>query len=177
MPVACLRRLSPCVAVLGLIALTFAPPTTAQPAVPAPPPETSSSVATSPDRAADRAADRDAVHQAALDYVMALYDADPSRVDRSVHPELTKYGYWHNGTEYRGRAMTFDQLKDLARTWNADEERLDPDTADKDVIVYDVLDKTASAKIVADWGIDYMHLAKVDGSWKIRNILWQSVQE
>lgn len=177
MPVARLRRRTPCVAVLGLIALTFAPPTTAQPAVPAPSPETSSSVATSPDRAADRAADRDAVHQAALDYVMALYDADPSRVDRSVHPELTKYGYWHNGTEYRGRAMTFDQLRELATTWNADEQRLDPDTAAKDIIVFDVLDKTASAKIVADWGIDYMHLAKVDGTWKIRNILWQSVQE
>jgi len=117
------------------------------------------------------------VHQAALDYVMALYDADPSRVDQSVHPELTKYGYWHNGTEYRGRAMTFDQLRALATTWNADEQRLDPDTAAKDIIVFDVLDKTASAKIVADWGIDYMHLAKVDGIWKIRNILWQSVQD
>lgn len=169
----CLLRFGVPLAALGLIALTFAPPTAAQPAAPAPSPEPSSSVAISPDRAADRAA----VRQAARDYVMALYDADPSRVDRSVHPELTKYGYWHNGTEYRGGAMTFDQLRELATTWNAGEQRLDPDTAAKEIVVFDVLDKTASAKIVADWGIDYMHLAKVDGTWKIRNILWQSVQE
>jgi hypothetical protein len=43
----------------------------------------------------------------------------------------------------------------------------------KEVVVLDVLDKTASAKLVADWGVDYMHLAKVDGRWMIKNILWQ----
>jgi Putative lumazine-binding len=37
-----------------------------------------------------------------------------------------------------------------------------------------VLDKTAAAKIVAFWGIDYMQLAKYDGQWKIVNILWQA---
>jgi hypothetical protein len=42
------------------------------------------------------------------------------------------------------------------------------------VIILDILDKTASAKLVADWGIDYMHLAKLDGKWMIKNILWQS---
>lgn len=47
-------------------------------------------------------------------------------------------------------------------------------TAVKEVIVFDILDKTASAKLVADWGIDYMQLAKVDGRWMIKNILWQS---
>jgi hypothetical protein len=27
--------------------------------------------------------------------------------------------------------------------------------------------------VTALWGIDYMHLAKYDGKWKIVNILWQ----
>jgi hypothetical protein len=40
--------------------------------------------------------------------------------------------------------------------------------------VLDVLDQTASAKIVAMWGIDYMHLAKYDGRWQIINIVWQA---
>jgi hypothetical protein len=30
------------------------------------------------------------------------------------------------------------------------------------------------AKITAQWGIDYMQLAKFDGQWKILNIVWQS---
>lgn len=39
--------------------------------------------------------------------------------------------------------------------------------------MFDVLDQTASAKLTAMWGVDYFHLAKYDGQWKIVNILWQ----
>ena len=39
--------------------------------------------------------------------------------------------------------------------------------------MYDVLNQTAAAKLTAMWGVDYMHLAKYDGKWKIVNILWQ----
>jgi len=42
------------------------------------------------------------------------------------------------------------------------------------VTVLDALDQTASAKLVADWGVDYLHLARYDGRWKIVNVLWQS---
>jgi hypothetical protein len=123
---------------------------------------------------AQAAEDRAAVRQAALDYVEALYEADTVRVVRSVHPALTKYGYYRADGTYRGGAMTYDELKQLAARWNRDHRRVDPATAVKEIIVFDVLDKTASAKVVAHWGVDYMHLAKVDGRWMIRNILWQS---
>ena len=36
-----------------------------------------------------------------------------------------------------------------------------------------MLDQTASIKLVAEWGVDYMHLAKFDGKWMIVNMLWQ----
>ena len=38
----------------------------------------------------------------------------------------------------------------------------------------DVLDQTAAAKIVAMWGLDYMHLAKYNGRWQIIHIVWQA---
>jgi len=34
--------------------------------------------------------------------------------------------------------------------------------------------EAATVKLVAVWGIDYMHLAKFDGKWMIVNIIWQS---
>ena len=123
---------------------------------------------------AQSAADRAGVRQAATDYVEALYQVDSMRVVRSVHLELVKYGYYTRDGIYRGTPMTYTELKQLAANWNKDQRRVDPDTATKEVVVLDVMDKTASAKIVAHWGIDYMHLAKVDGSWMIRQILWQS---
>ncbi len=42
------------------------------------------------------------------------------------------------------------------------------------VVVLDLLDQTASAKLTASWGIDHMQLGKVDGKWKIRHVMWQS---
>ena len=123
---------------------------------------------------AQTAADKEAVRQAALDYVEGLYQVDTSRIERSVHKNLTKRGFWREPSEatYRPESvMTFDQLMKLTASWNKDGKR---DTSIKQVEVLDVLDQTASAKVVAMWGIDYMHLAKYDGRWQIINIVWQA---
>ena len=119
------------------------------------------------------AADKAAVQQAALDYVEGIYLTDTARIERSVHPQLTKRGFWRDAaTAPWGpqQTMTYDQLITLTKTWNADKKR---DTTIKKVDVYDVLDQTATAKVTAMWGIDYLHLAKYDGKWQIINILWQ----
>ena len=119
-------------------------------------------------------ADKEAVRAAAMDYIEALYQAQPDRIARSVHPKLTKLGFSkkQGASEYSEAPMTYDQLFNLAGSWNKDGKRPTA-TAPKEVVVYEVLDQTASAKITALWGIDYMHLAKYDGKWKIINILWQ----
>ncbi|MBC7790917.1 MAG: nuclear transport factor 2 family protein, partial [Anaerolineae bacterium] len=39
---------------------------------------------------------------------------------------------------------------------------------------FDVLDQTASAKLTAWWGTDYLLLGKYDGKWMISHVLWQS---
>lgn len=119
-------------------------------------------------------ADRIAVRQAALDYVEALYEADTTRIVRSVDPALVKYGYVRRSGTYRGTAMSYDQLLALTHRWNRDGERVDPETAVKAVEVFDILDRTAAAKVTAHWGSDYLHLVKDDGRWLIRQILWQT---
>ena len=126
------------------------------------------------DASAQTASDKDAVRQAALDYVEGIYTVDTSRIERSVHKNLTKRGFWREPADsaYRPESvMTFDQLMKLTAAWNKDGKR---DTSIKEIVVLDVLDQTASAKIVAMWGIDYMHLAKYDGRWQIINIVWQA---
>jgi len=125
-------------------------------------------------QASSAAADRTAVQQAALDYIEGLYEADPARIERSVHPQLTKRGFWRDSATAPWGAqetMTYEQLVALSKTWNAKKNR---DTTIKKVDVFDVADQTASAKVTAMWGIDYLQLAKYDGRWKIINILWQA---
>ena len=120
-------------------------------------------------------ADREAVRAAVLDYVEALYQIDPSRIERSVHPDLAKRGFCctENAPAYRDLRMTYEELRTLAGRWNRDGQA-DPGTAVKEIVVFDVLDQTATAKLTAQWGVDYLHLAKYDGRWKIINVLWQS---
>lgn len=125
--------------------------------------------------AAQATDDREAVRLAVLDYVEGVYNVDPSRIERSVHPDLAKRGFWDDKTKPGGYAtgqMSYLQLIEVAKTWNKN-DRLKKD-APKEITVFEVLDQTASAKLTAQWGIDYFHLAKYEGKWKIINVLWQS---
>ena len=128
-----------------------------------------------PVAAQDANADREAVRQAVLDYVEGIYNVQPERIERSVSPNLAKLGFYRPPTEtaYRpGRSMAFQQLVEIAKSFNK-EGKLRKD-APKDIEIYDVMDQTATVKLTAEWGIDYMHLAKMDGKWMIINVLWQS---
>lgn len=118
-------------------------------------------------------ADREAVRQAVLDYVEGLYEVAPERIERSVHPDLAKVGWVYRKEAWSDPIpMTFERLVKIAGEYNK-EGRL-PADAPKEIVVFEILDKTASVKLTAQWGIDYMHLVKIDGKWWIRNVLWQT---
>ncbi|WP_017730859.1 nuclear transport factor 2 family protein [Nafulsella turpanensis] len=120
--------------------------------------------------------EHDLVKEAILDYVEGVYTMDTSRIYRSVHPSLVKRGSWFDrqkGEYVPLQEMTFQQLVNLTKHWNKDGKRANGESMRK-IEVYDVQDKTATAKLTAVWGTDYFHLAKQDGKWYIMNVLWQS---
>ena len=127
--------------------------------------------ATAPSRSSD---EREMVRQAVLDYVEGVYQVEPARIERSVHPDLSKHGYWREkGKEgYTTGKMSYSALVEVAKTWNKSGKL--PKDAPKEITIFDVQDQTASAKLVAAWGTDYFHLAKYNGKWMIVNVLWQS---
>jgi hypothetical protein len=118
--------------------------------------------------------EREAVKQAVLDYVEGVYEVKPERIERSVHPDLAKRGFFIKKGEsvYSPHVMTYQELVDLAKNYNKNGRV--PKDAPKEIVIFDVSDQTATIKLTAVWGIDYMHLAKYDGKWKIINVLWQS---
>lgn len=117
--------------------------------------------------------DYEAVRQAVLDYVEGVYEADTTRIERSVHPVLAKRGFFVSDHEVTESIMTFAQFIEHTKTYNRDGQfSLD---ASKEILIYEVLDHTASVKLVAAWGIDYMHLAKYGDKWMIVHVLWQSL--
>lgn len=130
---------------------------------------TKSDAASDPDRAAIRAA--------VEDYVLAIYEAAPERIERSVAPNLAKVGYYRDEEtgEYARMPMTRDELIALAG-WYKDSGNLSADPR-QEIEVVDVLENVATAKLVADWGVDFMQLTKTDGEWHIVHIVWNSHPE
>jgi hypothetical protein len=120
---------------------------------------------------AQSADDRKAVEKAILNYVEAFYEADTSKAYASVAPYIAKRGYYTQNGEPREATMSFAQLVSLSKQWKQT-QNITANTPKK-ITVFEVLDKTASAKVEAKWGIDYFHLGKVNGKWMIINVLWQ----
>jgi hypothetical protein len=101
---------------------------------------------------------------------------DSTKIIKSVDTTLRKVGYWYNPDKKQyvnNLEMTHQQLVRLAAHWNSDYDQVD-ETSPKEIEIFDVNSKTASAKLTAEWGIDLFHLAKVDHQWKIVNVIWQS---
>ena len=118
--------------------------------------------------------DREAVRRAALDYVEGFYEGDSTKLARSVRPEVYKYGFFkaRDSTRYAGMQMTWQGFFNYARSVKAN-NRQAPPTAPKEIQLYDVQDQTASAKLTASWGTDYLLLGKYDGKWMISHVMWQ----
>jgi hypothetical protein len=123
--------------------------------------------------------DKELVYAAIEDYVEALYKVQPERIQKSVHPNLTKKGFWKGDgkeTYSTEMTMTHQQLYDLAAKWNAKGDAITKDSP-KLIEIYDVQDQTATGKLTAEWGTDYFQLAKYEGKWLIVNIMWQGPRQ
>ena len=115
------------------------------------------------------------VESAVMDYVDAFYFGDSTKILRSISPDVIKHGYYRkrDETNYRLDTMSFREMLDYVEGVR---KRNNPnaDKLAKKVEVFDQLDKTASAKVTAWWGTDYILLAKVNDKWMITHVLWQS---
>lgn len=120
-------------------------------------------------------ADRDGVRRAALDYLEGFYEGDTAKLVRSVRPDVDKRGYskGQNATAYSEDRMTWPEFLSYANSVKARNRPPNPGWP-KEVLLLDVLDQTAVAKVTAWWGTDYLLMAKFDGRWMITQVIWQS---
>jgi hypothetical protein len=119
-------------------------------------------------------ADSLAIQQAALDYIESQQVPNPSQMERALHPRMVKRTFWTDKETNKDyvRETTTESMVILAQNYNKKGDKF-PANPKKEVKLLDVSDKTASVKLIADEWIDYMHLVKLNGQWKIINVLWQ----
>ena len=123
--------------------------------------------------AGQSAADSTAIVNAALDYIQGYYSGDAERMERALHPDLAKRIVRTNPNNNRSAldqmsAMTLVQITTMmAQRPVPEDQRRD------EVWILDIFEDVASVRVDATQWMDYLHLAKWNGEWKIVNVLWQ----
>ncbi|WP_316848445.1 nuclear transport factor 2 family protein [Pedobacter psychrodurus] len=114
------------------------------------------------------------IKQAALNYIEAQHNPNPKQMEQALHPRMVKRTFWKDkatGKDYVRETST-ESMVILAESYNKKNDKF-PAVPKKEIKFLDVSDKTASVKLIADEWIDYMHIVKLNGVWKIINVLWQ----
>jgi len=129
-------------------------------------------IAAAPPARAQSAADSAGIRAAALDYIEGWYAGNGDRMARALHPELAKrIMYSDTSGNSWIRDMGATELVRGARSGGG--SRTPPAEQRKDVHILDVFQNTASVRVDAATWVDYLHLVKWRGEWKIINVLWE----
>jgi len=116
-------------------------------------------------------ADKAALKQVALDYVDGFYSSSVERLEKALHPNLQKVTLHKlpNGKamlDFNGVACN---LKEYAAAGlggkPAGERKIE-------VSILDVYGDIATIRIDSADFLDYVHAVRIDGQWKIINVLW-----
>src|SRR5688500_7673636 len=122
------------------------------------------------------AVDSARIRAAALDYVDGWYTGDAARMERAVHADLAKR-IWRPDPERGGNRMENQTAMTLVQGTRRGWGRETPEPLRRrEVEILEIFGNAASARArMTDW-IDLMHLARVNGEWKIVNVLWELSQ-
>jgi len=123
---------------------------------------------------AQTAADSAAVRAAALDYIDGWYAADGARMQRALHPELAKRNVSTDPRSGRSRLIQMSALTLINGTRGGGGSDIPAAQRTSDVRILDIYNGAASVRVRAATWIDYMHLARWNGEWKIVNVLWEN---
>jgi len=113
------------------------------------------------------------IRAAALDYVDGWYTGDAARMERAVHPDLAKR-IWRPDPERGANRMENQTAMTLVQGTRRGWGRETPEAERRrEIEILEIFGNAASVRArMTDW-IDLMHLARVNGEWRIVNVLWE----
>ncbi|MBI4427985.1 MAG: nuclear transport factor 2 family protein [Ignavibacteriales bacterium] len=122
---------------------------------------------------AQTSADSAAIRKTALNYVEGWYEGDAVRMESALHPELAKRIVLVDEKTGKNWLDAMGASKLVSGTRRGGGKNTPKDQQQKDVYILDIFGNAASVKAIMSGWIDYMHLAKWNGEWKIVNVLWE----
>ncbi len=109
--------------------------------------------------------DLEAIRQTSLDYIEGWYDANPERMERSLHPDLVKRIIRSNQVD----TLSAEDMVNYTRQGGG---KAFTGLKKNTITILDVYNDIATVKAESPGYIDYLHIGKVNGKWVIINVLW-----
>jgi len=112
-----------------------------------------------------------AITAAAQNYMDAYYSADPARMQKALHPDFHKRTLQTVNGHPEISEDTVQSMLEGVRLGSGKEIPM----ADRiqRIEVLDVYRDAASVKVVTGRWIDYMHLSKLNGEWRVLDVVLQ----
>ena len=110
------------------------------------------------------------IRTALLDYFEGWFDGDPARMESALHPDLAKRGVRAETAGREVDSMTADQMVGWTRDGEGVRER--PPNLDIRIDVLDVHHEIATALVRSSVYIEYAHLVRTQGRWKVLNTIY-----
>jgi len=118
--------------------------------------------------------DKDAVVATVRDYWDGWFTGDAERMERALHPGLTKTGVRVDASGARAtESMTAPDMIG----WTRDGEGVTDKDFASDVTINDLYDGIATVTVHSGIYREYLHLVQTADGWKILNALYTRVRE
>ncbi len=116
-------------------------------------------------------ADVEAITAAALDYLEGYLSGDADRHARAYHPEAIKRRY------IKDEDGVFDIINISPRTMSDFAALQEPEKdCEFEIFIDDVFDEMASVRVYSCHWVDYLHIVKARGAWKLFHVTWRPQQ-
>lgn len=121
------------------------------------------------------AADTVSIKTAALDYVEGFYTSDSLRLARGLSADLVKRIIDNRGGKSRLMTIGLKELISYTKTGQKMPDNNPSEPFKAKIDIFDIAKGIAIAKITTNKMpefFDYVQLGKMNGEWKIINVLW-----
>jgi len=117
--------------------------------------------------------DAAAIKKPALDYIEGWYEGNAARMESALHPELAKRIVIVDLSTGHSRLDSMSAMTLVQRTRAGGGSKVPREKQQKDITILDRFNNAAIVKVVASEWVDYLEEGKINGEWKIINVLWE----
>ena len=114
-----------------------------------------------------------AIRKVALDYLEGWYSADTIRMAKALSKDLKKRGFIMDNRANKEMIANATYLQMIKWTGERDDQLTLDNDIELKVEIIEIGERIANVKTTTPDFIDYIHLGKIDGEWKIYNVIWE----